>query len=241
MAVAPYVPARHQQPRRAEIRLVVCHCTISPEMGTGAESVARYFQTVDRPASAHLVADNNSVVRCVPDNMEACGAAGANRDGLHLELVGYADQSAEQWMDAYGKAMFAQARPFMRDWSVLYNIPPRWLTVAQVADGRSRGFCTHADVSKAFPAVSTGHTDPGKQFPKQAVMDLWFPPKPTHVEEDSMLFIRTSTPVHRLLFVGGEWFMSTDGGIGKKDGSDCVPLDESAWAGITERHKPTKV
>lgn len=180
MAVAPYVPAKHQQPRRGEIRLAVVHCTISPEMGTGAESVARYFQTVDRPASAHLVADNNSVVRCVPDNMEATAAAGANRDGLHLELVGYADQSAEQWMDAYGKAMFAQAAPFMRDWSEFYNIPPRWLTVAQVADGKSRGFCTHADVSKAFPAVSTGHYDPGKQFPKQAVMDLWFP------QEDDM-------------------------------------------------------
>lgn len=175
MTPAPYIPAKYQRSRRDEIRLIVCHCTISPEMGTGAESVARYFQTVDRPASAHLVADNNSVVRCVPDNMESCGAAGANRDGLHLELVGYADQSTEQWMDAYGRAMFAQAGPFVRDWSRLYNVPPRWLTVAQVADGRSRGFCTHADVSKAFPAVSTGHTDPGKQFPKQAVMDLWFP------------------------------------------------------------------
>lgn len=175
MVAAPYVPAKWQRARRSQIRLICVHCTVSPEQGTGAEAVARYFTSVERPASAHLVADNNSVVRCVPDNMESCGAAGANRDGLHVELVGYADQTSAQWMDAFGRAMFAQAKPFLRDWSRLYNIPPRWLTVAQVADGESRGFCTHADVSKAFPAVSTGHYDPGPHFPKQAVMDLWFP------------------------------------------------------------------
>lgn len=189
MVAATYIAAKWQRPRRDEIRIVVVHCTISPEQGSGAEAVARYFQNVDRPASTQLVADNNSVVRCVPDNMECAGAAGANRDGLHIELVGYADQSREQWLDAYGQAMFRQAGPFMREWSRLYNIPPRWLTVAEVAGGKARGFCTHADVSAAFPAVSTGHYDPGKQFPKQAVMDLWFPPAPIPTMEDDMALI----------------------------------------------------
>ena len=234
MAPAAYVAAKYQQPRRGEIRICVVHCTISPEMGTGAESVARYFQTVDRPASAHLVADNNSVVRCVPDNMEACGAAGANKDGLHLELVGYADQSAEQWMDAYGRAMFAQAGPFVRDWSVLYNIPPRWLTVAQVADGRSRGFCTHADVSKAFPAVSTGHTDPGPQFPKQAVMDLWFPPISLK-EGDMLLLQRKAKPANCLLLIPNP---AKPGGIEAIEvhGSESPnKIDEKSWTYLAKR------
>ena len=49
MVAAPYVPAKYQSPRPAgaEIRLVVVHCTISPEQGNGAEAVA---STLDRKA-----------------------------------------------------------------------------------------------------------------------------------------------------------------------------------------------
>lgn len=246
MPAAAYVKARHQQPRRGEIRVVVVHCTISPEQGTGAEAVARYFQTVDRPASSHLVADNNSVVRCVADNMEAVGAAGANRDGLHLELVGYADQSAEQWMDAYGRAMFAQAGPFMREWSALYDIPPRWLSVAQVADGQSRGFCTHADVSKAFPAVSTGHTDPGKQFPKQAVMGLWFPQSaPIPPMEDDAMFTYEydaagAAPNVLVLVACGKQVRITNNGVlerrRKASDSHLGPVDKSEFDAFTKAY-----
>lgn len=175
--MAVTVPAKWQRPgRRGKTpRLIVVHCTVSPETGTGAEAVARYFQTVARPASAHLVADNNSVVRCVADENTAMGAAGANDDGLHLELVGLPTQTTVQWRDPFSKDMFAQAAPHIQAWSATYQIPLRWLTVAQVADGQTKGLCTHADVSAAFPSISTGHWDPGPDFPKDDALVAWAP------------------------------------------------------------------
>lgn len=175
-------------------RVIVVHCTVSPEMGTGAEAVGRYFARGERRASTHRVADNNSTVICVADANTAFGAAGANRDGLHIELVGQPDQTAEQWADDYSTAELFQAGLSIREWSAEFDIPLRWLTVKQVADKRTRGLCTHADVSKAFPEVSTGHWDPGPHFPKDRALDIWTiqpepedpPPPAPPLLEDSM-------------------------------------------------------
>jgi hypothetical protein len=168
--------------RLKPVRLIVVHCTVSPEMGTGAEGVANYFKTGTRKASAHRVCDNDSTVLCVRDLDTAFAAAGANSDGLHLELVGYPDQSSDQWLDTFGRSMLQQAGSTIREWAAEFHIPHRWLTVAQVADGKTAGFCTHHDVSRAFPDVSTGHWDPGPNFPKTQAMALWFPNK----ENDDM-------------------------------------------------------
>lgn len=169
-------------------RLIVVHCTVSPEMGTGAEQVARYFQTSTRPGSSHLVADNDSVVRCVQDADTAFGAAGANSDGLHLELVGQPTQTPQEWLDPYSLAELAQAAPFVREWSQKYAIPLRWLTVPEVADGFSKGLCTHKDVSDAFPLVSTGHWDPGPNFSKPEALRIWRGTPPTTEEEGLLLW-----------------------------------------------------
>jgi hypothetical protein len=159
-----FVRARWQRAgRRKAIRLIVVHCTVSPEMGTGAEAVARYFSTTDRKGSAHKVGDSNSVVDCVRDGDTAYGAAGANDDGLHFELVGMPDQSLAQWLDPFSQSMFETVGPDIREWMQRYGIPGRWLTAGQIRDGRTSGFCTHADVQAVFP--STGHWDPGPNFP----------------------------------------------------------------------------
>lgn len=159
--------------RRRAPRLIVAHCTVSPEVGTGAEAVARYFATTDRKASAHRVVDNNSTVSCVHDYDTAFGAAGANADGLHLELVGMPQQTREEWLDGYSSSMLDRAGATVRAWSSSRAIPLRWLSVAEVADGRTRGLCTHHDVSRAFPDVSTGHWDPGPHFPKDIALRKW--------------------------------------------------------------------
>jgi hypothetical protein len=175
--------------RRKDIRLIVVHCTVSPEQGTGAEAVANYFKAGTRKASTHRVADNNSTVQCVPDTDTAFGAAGANSDGLHLELVGYPTQTRAEWLDTYSHAELVEAAATMREWSDRYRIPHRWLTVPEVANGTARGFCTHKDVSDAFPAVSTGHWDPGPGFPKDTAFDIWFPPAPPAQQEKLTMFI----------------------------------------------------
>lgn len=195
------IPARwFHQGRLKAIRLIVLHCTVSPESGTGAEAVARYFARGERRASAHRVADNNSTVLCVQDQDTAFAAAGANSDGIHLELVGMPDQTEMQWLDEFSKAMLFQGGLTIREWSREYGIPLRWLTVAQVRDGKTKGLCTHADVSLAFPAVSTGHYDPGPHFPKSQALGIWTPqhepPPAAPPEDDDMIrFVKVGTDV----------------------------------------------
>ena len=168
------VPAKWFHAGRLKpIRLVVLHCTVSPDSRTGAEAVANYFARGERRASAHRVCDSDSTVICVKDEDTAFGAAGANSDGLHLELIGLPDQTTAQWLDSFSDAMLREAGSTIREWCAKYAIPMRWLTIAEVADGRTKGLCTHHDVSRAFPAVSTGHWDPGPNFPKQEALRLW--------------------------------------------------------------------
>lgn len=207
-----YIRAKWQYEGRQgkQPRLIVIHCTVSPESPTGAEAVANYFQRGERKASAHRVADNNSVVMCVPDGNTAFGAAGANSDGLHLELVGHATQTEREWLDLYSRSMMGMARPTIQEWSREYGIPLRWLTVAQVRDGVTKGLCTHADVSKAFPNVSTGHWDPGPGFPKVVALGTWTPHQPTpiptpHALEADMFFARTANTLELFLFEPGRY------------------------------------
>jgi hypothetical protein len=79
------------------------------------------------------------VVTCVPDESTAFAAAGANNDGLHLELVGQPTQTREEWLDAFSTNELAVAQTVVAEWSAKYGIPLRWLTVAEVADGVTRG------------------------------------------------------------------------------------------------------
>lgn len=155
------------------IRLFVIHDAETPEKATSAESVANYFKNVERHASAHYVTDSNSSVQCVRDEDTAFGAAGANNDGLHFEQAGYAKQTEAEWLDAYGLAQMAQLGELLRAKSTQHGVPLRWLTRAEVADGHTKGLCTHADVTAAFPKVSTGHTDPGPHFPKDRALAIW--------------------------------------------------------------------
>jgi len=45
-----------------------------------------------------------------------------------------------------------------------WGIPIRKLSVEQVRSG-VKGFCGHADITRAFPADRGSHTDPGPNFP----------------------------------------------------------------------------
>jgi hypothetical protein len=86
---------------KRNVRLIVIHSMEAPEKGETAENVARFFQNPEKPASAHLCIDNNSIVQCVFDNDVAFAAPGANHDGIQLELAGFARQTRQDWMDPY--------------------------------------------------------------------------------------------------------------------------------------------
>jgi hypothetical protein len=160
----PFVQAKHYRKGRdgANIDLIVVHSMEAPEKGNTAEAVARYFQTTTRPASAHYCCDNDSIVQCVKDGDQAAAAPGSNRQGLHIELAGYARQTGAEWGDAYSDAMLKRAAVLAAQKATLYNVPVKWVTVSGLRAGL-RGFTSHLNVSLAWKRST--HTDPGKGFP----------------------------------------------------------------------------
>jgi len=139
---------------------------------TTAEAVAAWFAGHSGPpprASAHICCDNDSIVRCVRPEHVAWAAPGANHDGYQVELAGRARQTEAEWLDNYSDAMLRLVAPYLARVAERWQIPIRWLSVDEVRDGE-RGFCGHAEVSKAF-GKST-HWDPGDGFPWEYFLEL---------------------------------------------------------------------
>jgi N-acetyl-anhydromuramyl-L-alanine amidase AmpD len=147
------------------VRLIVMHSMEFEEKGDTAESCAKFFQTTTRPASAHLCIDNNSIVQSVLDNNIPAAAPGANKDGIHIELAGFARQTEAEWLDDFGKQLLANAADAAAQYCLKYDIPVTRLSNADLANGKTKGFVSHAQVSAVFKL--SDHTDPGPSFPWQ--------------------------------------------------------------------------
>lgn len=158
--------ANDSGPRKAkEIRLIVIHSAEAADSfggDTSAEGVANYFSRSSTQASTQLAVDRDSCVRMLPDLVIPWGASGGNHDGLHVEICGYARWTRSEWLER--PMMLRRAAYKVAVWCYQYHIPPRWLTVASVKGGITKGLTTHADVNAAFKKGV--HWDPGKGFPK---------------------------------------------------------------------------
>lgn len=182
----PFIKARYfteATPQSRVEQLIVIHTMEAPEKGETAENIAKYFNKMPdgRRASAHYCIDNNSIVQCVQCKDVAWAAPNANRNGIHLEHAGYAAQLGVQWNDEYSQEMLklsAELCGFVL--MPKFEIPDKWLTLEEIVesykDKTIRGFCTHADITKAWKAVdktySGSHTDPGPYFPKNGYMEM---------------------------------------------------------------------
>jgi N-acetyl-anhydromuramyl-L-alanine amidase AmpD len=169
----PFVPAKYfGNVDRKRVDLIVMHSMEASEKGDTAESCARYFANMpaSKKASAHYCVDNNSIVQCVQTNDVANAAPGSNHNGIHIELAGYARQTAAEWLDEYSRAMLQNAANLCG--LVLcpkWNIPIVYVSAGGLKAGR-RGFTTHAQVSEAFRRSS--HWDPGPGFPMADFLKL---------------------------------------------------------------------
>lgn len=144
------------------IRHIVVHST---EGGTAA-SVAEFFATTAR-ASTQLVVDELECYRCVPDLVIPWGAPGVNTTGLHIEHCGFARWTRTAWLAHDATLRRSAAKAAL--WCWRYDIPRRWLTVAQLRAGKP-GFCRHSDAARAFPPDDP-HSDPGPGFPRDEYLD----------------------------------------------------------------------
>jgi hypothetical protein len=164
--------ANDSGPRKASaIRLVVIHSAEAADSfggDTSAEGVANYFSRSSTQASTQLAVDRDSCVRMLPDLVIPWGASGANYDGLHVELCGYARWSSAEWKQR--RRLLERAAWKVAKWCWQYSIPARWLTDRQVANGTARGLTTHKQVNDVFKRGV--HWDPGPGFPRDHFLEL---------------------------------------------------------------------
>lgn len=161
----PFVQAKHFGAKRTkEPRLITIHTPEWAELSDGAEKVADYFAHMSdgRVASAHVSVDNNTVVQSVKDSYVAFAAPGANNDGLHIELVGRANQTKEDWRDPFSLATLALGADVVAQYCLKYDLPAIKLTDSQLQQG-NRGIVGHDQVSRVYKKST--HTDPGPHFP----------------------------------------------------------------------------
>lgn len=155
--------------RRSPILRIHIHSMEAPEKGETAESTANYFRTTDKKASAHYCVDSNSEVQCVKDEDTAFHVGNDNSKSLGIEHAGYARQSREEWLDAYGVAMLKRSAKICADLCRRHNIPAKWLDIVDLKENQ-KGISSHAYAAIAFGGST--HTDPGPYFPKDYYIDL---------------------------------------------------------------------
>lgn len=160
----PLIEARNYlRKTRPTVDNIVLHCIECPEASTRAETTAEWMAGPAAPmASAHYFVDSDSVVQGVSDDFIAYHAPGLNQRGIGIEHAGYARQTREEWLDAFGVRMLALSVQLTARLCQRWNIPATYVRAAQL-QLRGRGITTHREVTAAFG--KSDHTDPGPNFP----------------------------------------------------------------------------
>lgn len=152
---------------------IVWHTMEVDELPDRAENTAQYFADPSdgREVSSHWCVDNNSAVQSVNEQDVAwtVGNRPGNNRGVNFELAGRARQTRTQWLDAYGRGLFATAAPIVARSMTRWDIPNRWCSIADL-EARRPGHTTHNDLRVAFGG--TTHTDPGGEFPRDHVLQV---------------------------------------------------------------------
>lgn len=181
MAVSPdhpdllYVQAKGYTPGRpyGNPIWVVWHDMEAFETADRAERTAAYFANPPdgRRVSAQYCWDLNSGVQCVRlhDSAWTVGNREGNYLGINHELAGFASQNRAQWLDAFGRGMFAQLAPTVRKDMAKFRIPLQRRTVGELR-ARIPGHTSHNDLREAFGG--TTHTDPGPNFPWDVLFNV---------------------------------------------------------------------
>ncbi len=155
------VKTQGKRPPGTPVKWIVLH----DEEASTAESAARFFTTPLAGGSAHLCVDGDTCFRCVPNNMIAEGAPGANMNGFHIEQAGFAKWSTTTWLlhrDTLRRAAYKAALHAV----VVFDVPVRFVDADDLRLLKP-GITTHREVSKAFGG---DHTDPGPFWPRRLFM-----------------------------------------------------------------------
>ena len=149
--------------RSKDIQLVVLHTAECDEVLTAAEALGAWVSGPNAPsASWHFAVDADSTVQCLPEELIAWQAPGANRTGIGIELAGRAKQSNLEWRDPFSTATLERAAALVAYLCQKWHLPTTFVDAAGLVRGE-RGVTTHWEVTKAFHKST--HVDPGPHFP----------------------------------------------------------------------------
>jgi hypothetical protein len=178
------------------ISLIIVHTNEGPH-GVGlapdhtAEDLAAYLDRANAEGdwkSYHLICDDDSVVRYVPDSQAAWSALAANKLSLNICFTGWAAWPRSEWL--LHDRMLRLGAAEVAKWTKAYNIPIRKLSPMQVgADWL--GICGHLDWT--LGKRNGNHTDPGPYFPWDLFIGYVLGPQSTP-SEDPMPWRLDRTP-----------------------------------------------
>lgn len=133
-----------------------------------AIAMARYQLSPAAGGSYHIVIDVNGMTARENDDDYIPWSAGykANRDGIHISLAGQAAFSRDTWLGR--TRQLDKLADVVAAYCKAYGVPAVYRNADDLKADRW-GISTHADAAIAWR--ETDHTDPGKGFPMDVLVD----------------------------------------------------------------------
>ena len=147
----------------AEVRLYVLHDMENADELRAAEETGSFFESRAATGSAHFGCDDDSIEQYLPLDVIPWGAPKANTDGIHIEQMGLAGWSTQQWFSKAAGTLMNTA--WALGWLYRHHagsVPLRQLSDAELRAGE-RGVTTHRQITRVLGGGT--HTDPGPGYP----------------------------------------------------------------------------
>lgn len=184
----------------AKPRLVVVHsleCDAKEGLAKGLNSGPGSYIWTDG-VSPHTLSDPGWTRGACDSDIVGFHIGNNNGIALGAEVTGRAAWSRNDWLSANGNKALERQAIALASLALAAGFGPedfRWLSLREVADGHTKGFCTHNDISTApWPSrPGTDHWDPGTGYPYDVQMtrfryyggalDHWGQDVPAHTIE----------------------------------------------------------
>jgi hypothetical protein len=145
------------------VKLYVLHDMENANELKAAEQTGSFFESRSATGSAHFGTDDDSIEQYLPLEVIPWGAPHANADGIHIEQMGLAAWTGEQWLTRGAGTLLNTA------WLLAHlyrhatpHVPLRALSDAQLRAGDG-GVTTHRQITRVLGGGT--HTDPGPGYP----------------------------------------------------------------------------